>query len=1183
MASGRGILFWSTIVFLTLTASAQGTLPYIPTTILPLSDSWACENHTNRGLYIFSPTDTSVDLLFINTSSTIKASSVKPKTLTTGLPFVNTQSRTSAFAPSIADDGTLTVFAGDCSVPGSEAIWIYGQMASTSSGPGWVKHAAPQSSTTTTTTPGAPYLLGGSMSFSSTTAPDISPPVTYIYGGMCPWANTTTSTTWQSAATYSNRMLKVSQHQSREGTIYTTETTTTSAAGPPRAEAGFTFTALTPALSNRSGTVSQEISHVLLGGHTQGAFINMSTAAVWNLPEETWNIVYINPPPTTDESSHGGGNTELLAVKATTVAGSVESRSGHTAVLNEDGTALVVFGGWVGDLSRAASPQLVILEMGGSLAEWRWSIPELQPSGPGIYGHGAVLLPGNVMMVYGGYATASTTAKRATTQQQMFLNLTSLTWSDEYSNPSPPSSTTVIPGSSTSTAPSTSSSNSSTTSSSTPSKLGLGLGLGLGISLLALLIAAILFLRRRRRLNRLRRDEIVRDLSQDARRFLSADDDPDGEMTESDAFSAAWFPAAASWNATAAQDWYTGGGDAYQRGSRSLGYETLRGRNGMAGVPMPPSAAMAGGGQGNGMLGRSRSAARGLYLPSTAVGNGGGYEFGNVVAGKGGIHPTIYEAEDEDGEVAAAAAAATAQRSTSVSPEHPSEGGESDPFVTPASTPRGHGPIGGGVYFPAPHSNRSSATPSPEHPHRGSRTYQAQDAEVQEWVSDIDAADAVLTARIGPHGGTTTTVGPSGMQVTPPKQTGRPGGKSRRNSFIEGGTEEARTGSNLSESARSTFSFARGDSVRIAARGEGGTADSGGVKRTGSSSGSSSHTYNTAKTHSNNNFANLREEGPSLLLGSASRGYSPEHNNDDDSSPPGSPSKHKPRRSWLGSLRRVFSGSITESSSSRGESPTHGEGGGSGSDYEPRLVGMGPGGRLLRRKQGREAWAAGEEEEEDEWDVERAVEQRLVQIMFTVPKERLRVVNAEVEEEETVGEIVDPERERLYGDDDYDGEFGDGGGRYRRGEVVGSSRDEEKMALRRREEEEEEEGYTEKMPLRMESDIADEQHYIGEDEEKMALSREDRESRRSESTVQETRLEVPSPEQERRPSTPMTPTTFHTAEMVKMERPPKPKVLQTIDSIESLERPKTKVLQMVESIESLSREGSPATSPARKK
>jgi hypothetical protein len=1116
------------------------TLPYVPTTILPLSDSSACDNHTNRGLYIFSPTDTSVDLLFLNTSSKLGASSLKPRTLTSGLPFAG-QSRTSAFTASVADDGTLTVFAGDCSIPGSEAIWTYGQVVSTSSAPEWAKHTAPQSSTTTST-PGAPYLLGGSLSFSSTIAPGMSPPVTYVYGGMCPWENASVAT-WQSAGTYSNRMLKVSAANSREGTIYTTEST--SSIGPPIAEAGFTFTALTPAISNRSGTVTQEISYVLLGGHTQRAFINMSTAAVWNLPEETWNIVYVNPPAPTY------GNTEL-AIKA--VAGTVESRSGHTAVLNEDGTALVIYGGWVGDLSQAATPQLVILEMGASQTDWQWSIPELQPTGPGIYGHGAVLLPGNVMMVYGGYTTSSA-AKRATDKQPMFLNLTSLTWSNEYTNPSPPSSTASSPtGSSTgASSASTSASTGSGSGQSHTSKLGLGLGLGIGIPLLLVLIALAIWFRRRQRQRRLRREEVVRGLAQDAGRFLSADDD---EMVENEHFGSNWFPP--TWNGTAAHDWYTGGSDPYVRGSRSLGYETLRGKgNPSYPPPLPPVAAASG-------MNRPRSAARGLYLPTTGIGSGGGYEFGPG-GGMAGIHP-IYEAEDEDGEVAAAA-----ERSTSVSPEHPlDDASASDPFVTPATTPRGPGPSGG-VYFPPP--CRSSTTPSPEH-HPPPSRHQAQDAEVQEWVSDIDAADAVLTARIGPHGGTTTTT----TSLTPPKQTSRTT-RSRRNSLsfpLE--SDEARTGSNLSESARSNFSFAggasRSDSVRVAG---------GEPKRTNSSSGSSSHTYNTAKTHGNGNgngnagFTGLREEGPSLLLGSAARGYSPEHQNDDDdrdSSPPGSPSKHKPRRSWLGSLRRVFSGSGTPEGSSRTESP-EGGGGGSGSDYEPRLGGMGPGGRLLRRKQGREAWAdeqAGEDE--DEWDVERAVEQRLVQIMFTVPKERLRVVNAEVEREEE-GEIVDPETEgwQGVGDDEFVERT-----RYRR-ENHGHIEDQEKEALRRQDEME---GYRddhgrhqEKVPWRAED------REIGADAEKLALRRGISRETTSRDDAREMLLDVP--EQERRPSTPMTPTTFHTAEVIKLERPSKTKMLDVKESIESLQRPKTKVLQIVESIESLSRGGSPAGSPVREK
>ena len=60
---------------------------------------------------------------------------------------------------------------------------------------------------------------------------------------------------------------------------------------------------------------------------------------------------------------------------------------------------------------------------------------------------------------------------------------------------------------------------------------------------------------------------------------------------------------------------------------------------------------------------------------------------------------------------------------------------------------------------------------------------------------------------------------------------------------------------------------------------------------------------------------------------------------------------------------------------------------------------------LWRRRQGARDWdvdnTAAEgaavsigPEEEEEWDVESAVERRVVQVMFTVPREKLRVVNA---------------------------------------------------------------------------------------------------------------------------------------------------------------------------------------------
>jgi hypothetical protein len=141
---------------------------------------------------------------------------------------------------------------------------------------------------------------------------------------------------------------------------------------PPIAEAGFTFTGLSPTFSNGSGLLTQQQNFVLLGGHTQTAFINMSQVAIWSDPEESWSFV------TVASTLSSNPNTEL-AVKSTVA--SVDSRSGHTAVLSEDGSKIIVLGGWVGDISQAADPQLAVLELGtGFGGSGDWSGPFLHNS-----------------------------------------------------------------------------------------------------------------------------------------------------------------------------------------------------------------------------------------------------------------------------------------------------------------------------------------------------------------------------------------------------------------------------------------------------------------------------------------------------------------------------------------------------------------------------------------------------------------------------------------------------------------------------------------------------------------------------------------------------------------------------------------------------------------------------------
>ncbi|KAF4778899.1 hypothetical protein HER10_EVM0012132 [Colletotrichum scovillei] len=309
--------------------------------------------------------------------------------------------------------------------------------------------------------------------------------------------------------------------------------------GPAYAEAGFSFTPLSPSISNRSGIVTQQNRYVLLGGHTQQAFINMSSAAIWNLPEESWNFATV--------SATRVGSSELAVKDIEKRAGTqVESRSGHTAVLNEDGTALIILGGWVGSVSQAASPQLALLKMGDTYGDWTWSIPSQQPDG-GIYGHGAAILPGNVMMVYGGYeiTTSGSKAKRQSSGTGLrFLNMTSMAWSSSYTNPNHATS---------------SSGSNSSTSNDNIKKIGLGVGLGVGLA--AVLGAFLVYYCYKRHLRKKKemREETVRSLAQDATRFLHPEDD----MLERDGGSA--YP----WTS---HSWYTGGHDPYETIDRSLGH-----------------------------------------------------------------------------------------------------------------------------------------------------------------------------------------------------------------------------------------------------------------------------------------------------------------------------------------------------------------------------------------------------------------------------------------------------------------------------------------------------------------------------------------------------------------------------------------------------------------------------------
>ncbi|KAK1783123.1 hypothetical protein QBC45DRAFT_154743 [Copromyces sp. CBS 386.78] len=881
------------------TPVAAITLPYTPTTIL-LSGSQS-SNPANHGLaYIFTPNADSngVDLLAINTSSTLHADSFKPITLTSGLPFV-AKSKTSGFAPTLLENGTLAVLAGDCAAGDGEdtpAVWSYTPSFNEDGDAKgvWTKHSTQQNlkGSSVGTGPGIPHLLGSSLSFSSQIYPSISDPVIYIYGGMCPFANSTAST-WQASAHYSNRMLKISSvatpstyasgdehdlvepENNGDGTDFTISNP--QLGGPPIPEAGFTFTSLLPSITNRSGIVTQQTSHVLLGGHTQHAFVNMSTAAIWSLPEETWSFVSINPPAEEAAGpSSGSGQADLLVLNlhqkrpklkqkrggATTV----DSRSGHTTVLSEDGGSLVILGGWVGDVSQPAEPQLVVIKVGASCDDWRWEIPEKDDAqifdkGEGLYGHGAVVLPGNVMMVYGGWeikppkaSSSKTKVKRFTdisnlekrqlttaTSTPRFFNMTSQSWMTTYTNPRPDAN-----GNPTVDIPPTTSDPSDPTKISQNLGLTLGLALGLGIPLVAIIFTVLFCLWRQRQRRRAQRDQTIRSLSMGMHPSVygtgfggsirhsisdwgenpSSYTNYDNEMAEqrSSAFGFQ-FP----WNTN---------NDSNGQGTPSLsgGYQVV-GQPGHYQPSGPPAANSTGSG-----VGRLRNA-RGLYIPTN------GMDFsppsGRGIANPNGIHP-IYEEADEDDEYNEKDGGDLGASGRLISPEY-----DDDPFITPAGsvlrasaiastshppTSSGSGSGSGGSMHD---ENSSPGLPPPEVLSFSPKQGQSQDPEVRGWKTDVDVADAVLAAKISRHGSVTTThraataasleaathqpISPTNaatrVVTSPPRRASNKSIKSRRASNplskstldisddSRAGSDH-RTGSNLSD--RSAFSFISG-------------------------------------------------------------------------------------------------------------------------------------------------------------------------------------------------------------------------------------------------------------------------------------------------------------------------------------------------------------------------------------
>ncbi|KAI6464741.1 hypothetical protein MCOR16_007646 [Pyricularia oryzae] len=989
----RSLLSLAVIASLATAASTPpSSLPYVPTTILlPGSSGFSlpAQRDQDKVAYIFRPTsESSVDFLALDISTTLSASSLHLETLTSGLPFLKDANTTTTFTPSLLSNRTVVAYVGDCaSQSGAPAVWTAPLPDSLTRNAEltWDYDGAPDATAATFVhSCKGPMFLGGAMSFSAQLSPTVSPPSVYYYGGMCPFTNQS-GTDWTKSASYSNHVLKLGLPGDNAFNISPIVATGRS----PGAQAGFTLTSLTPSISNRGDVVTQQLDSVVLGGHSALGYIDMGEAAIWSVPQETWKLIKVQQP--------NAGRTEL-AIKKNDLPDQVESRSGHTTVLSADGSKLVVLGGWVGDIKRAALPQLAILEVSADFTAWKWNIPAEQPQGQAIFGHGAAVLPGNIMMVYGGYSIAPESQDLASSRVKprqsgasgeipMFLNISSMTWSNEYINPERPAGSGDAHGQ-----------GSAHEAKKSNLGLSLGLGLGLGLGLIALTVAGYLLWRKRKRNHR--RDSAVRALAQDASMFL-----PQSDMLEREDASFS-----RGWNSAQAYEWYTGGGDPFQRAARtrlispSEGYESLRGASDPEGFSASTQKAVTRKPVG------SRSLGGHLYMPPP---------LDLSPRSRGATEMNVIHEADEEVEAPIAEPAPTGVVVVQTRPISQ----ESDPFLTPTE------PNGFNVAWRQDESPRSSTGPG-------------YTPDVQQWVQEAEEIDAEVTARIPslrsmPQ--TTAIISSVPLQDSRPSSRS-PTQRSPLSRALDVGNEApsasivdqgAIPSLSRSESIRSPPDHTRGVTGALVGNSN---EDRNQDRSSGESSGEV--VYKTA----NSSFSALQAEGPALLAGSSAAaaaanintnqrrsligGTSPSQDEDDYEFQQGSPSKMKRRSSWfglgtLGSLRRAVSSSGRRDSASS-DAAARGAGGKTSSSecgvhQDPSHSGGGTVSR--RRRQGREAWevdASGSgkyggpstpprrlsyrlDEEDEDWDIERASERRSVQYAFTVPREPLRVVNADVQ------------------------------------------------------------------------------------------------------------------------------------------------------------------------------------------
>jgi len=498
-------------LLLLLGTTSAALLPYNPTTVF-------VSPQNDRLAYViqpFSASNPQCQLASLDLTQQLTPTSLSLSTIYVELPFLNDKTST-PFTAFTNSNGDITVYTGSCSSGSGEAeLWRLSAQTLAGDGQGnWTQETLTQATGSASSVLGGPNFLAAGISFSSNITAEGTDTDFYVFGGMCP-SNNATANTWLLAADYTNNMLNLTPNSDKSDNVEYGLSVVNSQ-NSPIAEAGHSITALPATYSNKTdGTQIQQQNFLLVGGHTENAFINMSQIALYSLPEEAWIYFPV-------EQSSSSGKTDLTVRQSAAVQ--VESRSGHTAVLSEDGKSVIIFGGWVGDVNTPATPQLAILSVGegyGGTSDWSWKVPSpsgsgLEP-GSGVYGHGATVLPGNVMLVLGGYSIPASSSKfrlrpraanpESLNSQAYLYNITSNSWLTEYTLPA--------------SAESGSSRGSTSPLSTTAQKVGLGTGLAFGGVAAAGLLVFYLWYTRKLKHRREAREKGISELSIAAHRIES--------------------------------------------------------------------------------------------------------------------------------------------------------------------------------------------------------------------------------------------------------------------------------------------------------------------------------------------------------------------------------------------------------------------------------------------------------------------------------------------------------------------------------------------------------------------------------------------------------------------------------------------------------------------------------------